>query len=319
MRNLGVVDFLGFGAESESLIPLQNIAALLREEPVQYRQLLQKHLKSGLSFPSARAQAAAESLSGCTDRDTAMELMGSPNNILAIEYLKSLKDTDPIKPVLIPRVGAGYHEKQLCSGYDSATAIRQALMEGTPVSSVPSSSRNVLERYAAGRRLLHTDCFSQMLGYRLLMLRHEGYDAFADCSPDLSNRIKNHLYEFRSFTQFANLLKSKELTQTRVYRALLHILLDIRSGDYTAAQSCGYIPYLRVLGFCRKAAPLLSAIKQNASLPLTTKVADAVSSLSPEALALFRKDLFASDLYEQSAAKENGPITNEFTHGVVLI
>ncbi len=46
----------------------------------------------------------------------------------------------------------------------------------------------------------------------------------------------------KPFPQFANLLKTKEITQTRIQRALLHMLLHIQS---VPAQ----IPYARVLGF----------------------------------------------------------------------
>ena len=46
-------------------------------------------------------------------------------------------------------------------------------------------------------------------------------------SPDLARRIYHHLNTFETFTQFAEQLKTKELTYTRICRALLHVLLNI--------------------------------------------------------------------------------------------
>lgn len=74
-------------------------------------------------------------------------------------------------------------------------------------------------------------------------------------------------------------LKKQNTTYTRICRALLHILLNIRQDDYAALWQPDGIPYLRVLGFRRDSSVLLSAIKKEASVPLITKVADASSIL----------------------------------------
>ena len=66
------------------------------------------------------------------------------------------------------------------------------------------------------------------------------------------------LEHFLSFSQFADLLKSKNTTYTRICRALLHILLNIRQDDYAALWQPDGIPYLRVLGFRRNSSALLS-------------------------------------------------------------
>lgn len=47
----GVVDALCFGSELGKLAPLEKAAALLLEEPEEYRQLLREELKRGKNFP----------------------------------------------------------------------------------------------------------------------------------------------------------------------------------------------------------------------------------------------------------------------------
>lgn len=73
--------------------------------------------------------------------------------------------------------------------------------------------------------------------------------------PDLAARIINCLNDYRGFCQFTELLKTKELTHTRIQRALLHILLQIR-------ETPKELSFGRVLGFRKSASPLLKEIKK---------------------------------------------------------
>ena len=144
------------------------------------------------------------------------------------------------------------------------------------------------------------DDFSGQLLQALLSGRD--LSAFLDVSGDLSARIRRLLPEYVSFSSFADLVKTRNLTRTRVMRSLLHILLGIREEDHRALKEAGYIGYARVLGFQREAAPLLKALSENSSIPLLTKLAGAPETLPP----LFREDLErsirADFLYTRTAA-----------------
>ena len=52
-----------------------------------------------------------------------------------------------------------------------------------------------------------------------------------DVSEELANRICSRLNYFFNYKQFCDLLKTRELTQTRINRALLHIMLGIKKTD----------------------------------------------------------------------------------------
>ena len=114
-------------------------------------------------------------------------------------------------------------------------------------------------------------------------------------------------------------LKSKELTHTRISRALLHILLNLTEEDFALAGVFSFAPYLRLLGFRKSAAPLLSTIKKNADIPLIAKLADAKSYLSDDACALLSKDIFAADVYRLALTAKTGKrLPNEFSHSPIV-
>ncbi len=122
LAGLGVVGVLSFGCESASSDPVlfQEIAAMLADEPEEFRKELSHHLKKGLSFPKARELAAVEYLQSHaqTDCETAVRrLLSEPNNILALEYAKAVRKCGSSMDLcMIPRQGNPYHSDEL-SGF----------------------------------------------------------------------------------------------------------------------------------------------------------------------------------------------------------
>lgn len=327
-EKMGLVNGICFGAETDNLPLLTAIADILADEPEAYRTLLASYLKTGVAFPKARASALADfvamhktsllhnepgdlhsepgDLRGepaglhC-EHDDLHDVLSSPNNILAIEYLKALRRRhSSMTPYLIRREGSGYHDTTLAPTA-SATGIREALFCGNASISVsmPAAAYTILQEYQAKAPLLDADDFSQILGYRLLTLRPKELTAFGDCSTDIANRIYKNRLAFSSYTSFAARNKRRDITYTRMSRILLHIILSITDDDYAHLASCDYIPYLRILGFRTASTRLFRELKNATHVPLISKLADASAILSPDALSLLDKDIFAADLYEQ--------------------
>lgn len=330
----GVIDYLGFGAETDDLPMLTELAHILNEEPEAYRTALRQALSDGQSFPAARAEAVAKYISGrpaSEDASKTTAILSQPNNILAIEYLKALEQVNPspITPILIPRIGDSYHTADARSDYASATAVRRLLYNQSgnrPVNTgscltalLPASCMELLNSYSFTSRFLCADDLSELLGYCLLLYRTEGYETFADVSSDLSSRIRRLKDHYQNFTQFAELLKTRELTFTRISRALLHIVLDIKKEDTVIGSHT--VPYLRILGFRQDAAPLLHEIKKRTALPILSKMADAPSLLDDPAMRILNKEIFVSDLYQQLArypdSISNAP--NDINHGLIPV
>lgn len=229
-----------------------------------------------------------------------------------------------MEPVAIRRLGAGYHDHSVSSIYCSSLAIRQALSDDRGLDSVayymPESAHAILkDRLALGRGIRCND-FSSALYYKLLSEKEAGFDRYLDVSADLSNRICRHLPEYRNFDDFCDLLKTKELTYTRISRCLLHILLNLTKEDMAVCSELEHTPYARVLGFRKDAGPLLSAIKEQSAIPLVTKLADAEKLLPTDAYLMLKQDLQISQLYYGVAAGLAGEQpANEYSIPLVIV
>lgn len=340
------VDALCFGSECGEIAPLREIASLLFAEPPAYKEALNKALKEGLSFPSARAVAVrkcahAGSLSGMDAAASgslssvdaaASDVLASPNNILGIEYLKALLALEkngqhaPV-PYTIKREGDGYLSHTLSEeSFCSAMALRKGIAEGNPdlLRYVPESIRQEFSDTCQTKSALCADNFSGMLFYKLLSEKDAGYDSYLDVSSDLSDKIRKNLGTFTTFSAFCeNSLKSKDITLTRVYRSLLHILLSIKKEDLPAAA-----PYARILGFRESSFEVFGCLSKE-NIPLLSRLKDASSLLSPEALSCLSKDIFAAQLYEHvrmqhmlhklHMQKDDCPFVSEYSRPVIRI
>ncbi|MGN0404272.1 MAG: nucleotidyltransferase [Bariatricus sp.] len=305
---LGCVDSICFGSECGDVEKLNQIARILAWEPEEFRHLLQKNLKNGLPFPAARKMALAK----YTEEPALAEVLDCPNNTLGIEYLKAIRRTGSgLKACTIRRKDSGYHDTELSGSLSSASAIRRILSEmedhsyGEPLSSlpvmlrdqIPSASLAIMEESFLKRFPVYANDLSLLLKYRLLTETRESLTQYADITPDLANRIINRRNEFISWDQFCELLKTREVTYTRISRILLHILLKIRQKDMDNSAHTTFAHYARILGFRRKDAGLFTVLHEHSRIPLITKPGTALP-LSGEASAMLAQDLFASDLYE---------------------
>lgn len=321
LTKFGCIDSVCFGSECGEIAPLFEAASILAEEPELFRTHLQDGLKRGLPFPKARQEA----LLTCLPENAARkDLLSSPNNILGIEYIKAiLRQNSPLKPYTIRRLGAGYHDTGLTDQLSSASAIRQALTEGTDLSTLsgtlPPGSLSIL-REAAGRCCPVTaEDFRLPLKYCLRTQTKERICNYADVSTELADRIYNRLGQFETVSQFTALLKTKELTHTRINRALFHILLGIRADELLKYREGGWTYYARLLGFQSSQKEILTAISKNASIPLLAKLTktDAISPVGQEMLAL---DIRSSDLYETIAAdKYRQPFRSEYQKQLIKL
>ena len=321
---LNSIDFLCFGSESGEIDTCRFLGKLLADEPKLYKEKLRSFLKQGLSFPAARKSALAEYLKE-KDIPFSEDFLDTPNNILGIEYCKSLAaQNSSIVPVTIKRIGSSYHETSLSSEYPSASAIRRELiaawntqkfLSDTLKNAQPPAVKDYLCALLESEAFLIEDDFSLLLKYELLRNTPESLCAFSDMSPDLARRIYHHLNTFETFTQFAEQLKTKELTYTRICRALLHVLLNIPS-DLPAISPA----YVRLLGFKKESSFFLRILQKNSDIPIITKAADYKKLLPKEAHSLFEKDLFASNLYETvKCNKKSTAFTNDLQKPPIIL
>ena len=287
LEKLGCVDSLSFGTESldgavrseeaaaEINSHFSEIADLLINETDEFKEILRTGLRNGLSHAAATAAAVGEIL-GEEDR----RILETSNNILGVEYIKAIKRSgSSIKPVPVARMLASHTDRAVMDGFSSATAIRNAIYNSYDMTSlastVPPEAFDILmDRYLVSFPVFRDD-FSMILGSKIISAGSpEVYRKYFGINEDLANRIFNHKNEFKSFNQFRELIGCKNIAKATVGRALMHITLDIMADDINRLYNKESLKAVKVLGFKESAAPLLSAIKQNGSIQLVTKLAD---------------------------------------------
>lgn len=324
LNQLGCIDSICFGSECGDLHLLKEIAQILADEPIEYQTALKQALKEGASFPAARQEA----LNIYSDKYS--EILASPNNILGIEYLKALaKIHSKMEPFTIKRIGAGYHDMDIDGQFSSATAIRSDIYQLADVNSsseslplthiqtqVPSSCHELMKKNYQTRYPVKADDFSLLLKAKLLSETAGSLSHYLDMSPELANRILRLRNDYLSFEQFCDLLKTKELTRSRISRSFIHVLLGITNDWLTAMKAPA--PYARILGFRRDHADLLGILKRTSGIPLITSPARAV--LADTAYQMLELDIYASDLYESVITDLYGtPFHNELTKQIIKI
>lgn len=311
LDRLGVVDALCFGCETDRLPVLGCIATLLAKEPEEFTTPLHAALKQGYSFPKARSVALAEALRGMGQSKRLItlcrEAAETPNNILGIEYLKALIRLDsPILPVPVKRIVTGHRDEALPprSHICSAAAIRKLLHEYDDASSAAAIKDYVPDFVYAqmegsiGRTFpIYADDISLPLHCRLLAGDARSLVSHQDMTGALANKVKRELEDYTDFSSFVSALGSRDMTETRIKRTLLHVLLGIQKSDMDAFLSGGVTGYARVLGFRRSASPLLTRLREVSRVPLITKPAAAEPVLDPLFLKMLKMDMDASHLY----------------------
>lgn len=326
LDNLRCVDYLCFGSECGEVeflrkyvknnVSYDNEVHILSqgnniEKPI-YRKEIADFLREGNSYSKAAAMVSGYELSS--------------NDMLAACYIKSIMYLkSKIQPITVKRQGSDYLDDSQES--DSASAIRKRIKNGKDIRElVPSYVIKCLNEIEYEGYPVDIDDFSIQLYTRIdTVLREESrgngnLTDYMDVSNNIAGRIRSNFNDFTSYRQFISEVHSKEYTKSRVMRALLHILLDIRKTDYADVLRKCEVPYIRILGFKRQSGELLSAIKENSIIPVISKAGDARKILDDDALKMYMSDIHAANMYEQACAFKfsNNPI-HDFSKEIIIM
>ncbi len=340
LDKLDIVDVLCFGSECGDIQSLTQTAQFLLHTPSSYEKDLQYYLRQGLTYPAARLKAvqSSQKASEYLNQDTLTNVLSEPNNILGIEYIKALIHLDSkIKPATIQRISAHYHDSELVTKQanntkqpiSSATAIRKAIQLKTNTTfdsfeqmkqSVPADVYQVLEDNFNKTYPITEEDFSFLLKYKLLSEDSNSLKKYMDITGDLADRMKNTNDLNKSISELVQELKTKNVTLTRINRALIHLLLNITTANVEEYKAYGYASYARVLGIKKEASHLLRQIEKSGRVPIITKVSKANKQLDPLAMRMLKEDIFAAHLYNQTVyEKYNTVISNEYKHGICML
>ncbi len=322
LNQLGCVDSVCFGSESGDITMLSKIAHALVDESEDFVQSLKTKLKNGDTYPVARNAALAETINGFTTFDT---ILGFPNNILGIEYIKAIiRQNSSIKPYTNTRIGSDYHSYKLAENFSSAISIRQSLSLQDNLdmiqSQIPALAFDLMKEDFHKTFPVYASDFSSMIKFKLLKERGQGFTQYFDVTQAISDKLEKEMFSMQSFDDFCDILKSKDITYARISRCLSHILLDIKAEDVQLFKENGITFYARVLGFNSKADALTKTLKSHTSIPLITKTTTASSQLYPIGQRQFEQDIQASHIYECIAGtKYHAGMRDEYRRQVIKI
>lgn len=279
LNSLGVVDFLVFGAETDNLDKLYQIARLLCDESEEFKKILSENMAKGLPFAAAR-EKATENILG----EEVSKLLSTPNNLLGVEYLKALiKLKSDIKPVLIQRKSVEHNADAPVGEFASATNIRQLLEKGEDVSPyIPNEAAKVYENP------FNKDVAEKAILSALTLMSVEDIKSIPDVSEGLENKIKAEALNAETLDDLIAKVKSKRYAYSRIKRALLCGYLGIGKDD-------GDAQYIKILDFNENGQKVLNAAKKAATLPLA-KNASAILK-NQTAMEQWKKELYRDKVY----------------------
>ncbi|MCY6483986.1 nucleotidyltransferase [Clostridium aestuarii] len=306
LNNLGNINNLCFGSESGNINTIKEIAKILVEEPDDFKYNLKLSLDKGISFPLARSSA----LSKCFDDNSHIsEILNSSNNILAIEYCKSLiKLNSTIIPFTIHRKGSSYNNLNIDNIFCSASAIRKHLKENRDIASlksvIPSETYDILKKMQQKNSLTFEEEIFKYIKYKIFTTNNK-LENIPDVSEGLHNKIYKCIKDSINYTDLILNVKSKRYTQTRINRILCQYFIgfDEYNTQTLRKASC---PYARILGFNKKGQEILRKFKISSSIPLYTKLPKQRNEVlnleiqSTQAYSLLNKTISPYDDYKIS-------------------
>ena len=305
LQATGLVTDLVFGSESADAGAIRAAAEALRGPD--FPEALRRELAGPISFAAARQRALA-SLIG----EEGAAVLSRPNDILAVEYAKALsREESEIRLVPILRLGAGHDRAG--GEYPSAGSIRRMLQERRRAEALAAMAPAMGEIYEAeearGRAPVFAAGAQRAILAQLRRMEETDFLALDAGGEGLGHRLAAAAREAASLEELLDRAKTKRYAYARLRRLVLWAYLGLFPETLPVR-----VPYLRPLAMNARGRALLAAMRKEAALPILTKPAD-VRRLSPEAQAVFRQEVRATDLYTLAFPGEPAPGGAEWREG----
>lgn len=278
-----ILDYLGmdiqvFGAEEENIEILQKVLDLQKRQD--YKDKLMGYMKKGNSYSTSQRLALKE-----------YELDGivKSNNILALEYIREIEKSNlGIKPFIVKREISEYNEEKVekeRKEFASASFLRNELekiLEEFCGDKNLKSKKLILEKLEKIQKFVPEKSFEiilenlefkiknginfqklkeeifKIVKYKILTEKKEKIMEIYDINCEIYARIYKGAEISKNYREFLENTKSRNLSNRRVERIILNILLNIK-----AEMMDFEINYVRILGFDKKGREYLKKIREN--------------------------------------------------------
>ncbi len=277
-------DIIAFGTEAADVKGISNAVDILLD--IDFDNKINKYLNDGISYPVARQKAFEEY---GYDFD-----ISTPNNILAIEYVKAIKQMKlKMIPVTVKRIGAGYNDIVAVDEFASATYIRSLINNEEDYGKyIPENLCEMYEDAIKNGRIFSYEKFNLV---SLTLLREKiGSEIknIANMSEGLENRIESLLKVCTNINDLYDDVKTKRYTHSRIRRAVLSMMFGITNDDITIPA-----PYCRMLGFNTIVSNGIGKLADNCKLPFIVNHSDFSKFDNLEIKRVFELENKSTDLY----------------------
>ncbi len=274
---------ISFGVETNNVELFKITSDFIESDDFSVK--IKPYLSSGMTFAVAREQAIAE-LS-----PEAAQLLREPNNILAVEYIRALKNKRELEIIPVKRYKTDHDSSVIINEFTSASNIRNLWKTNdfSQISPYLPFSEGYKQELFEGHSPVFSEAFSRIIPGALKQLNADDFLRFADVGEGLHHRIKEAISKTSTLFDAIEYTKTKRYTHARIRRIFMNAFLGIPKEFCLQTP-----PYLRILAFNDTGRNLLS--NTQAELPIITKPAHA-KNLTDFAKDVFELEVLATDLY----------------------
>jgi predicted nucleotidyltransferase len=341
LNSLGIIDYIAFGCENDQMEILNYLAEILRNEPDFYKKILKEEIKNGISFPKTRERALVQYYQkygnnyNVNTLNNIKKVLRQPNNILALEYLISLKNIkSSITPVAIKRVGSNYLQEKLGGQFSSATAIRKTILKNFAKNqknllkgvenTLPVFSYNlILNELKKGLNPITISSFEQAIFSQLRRMPVNEIKMIHGVQEGLENRLKDGVSSSFNVETLIQEVKTKRYTQTRIQRILIHSLFYLTHKETEIFNQTGPL-YCRILGMTENGKLILKKLKKRSKLPVIIKLRNFLRKIQDNENDVIQKmlnyDILSTDIYVLGYNFDISRIAGQdFTNNIIIL
>lgn len=292
LNSLNIIDYLYFGSE-DTLEDLVNISKKIKENENYSNDLIKKYLKEGYSYLISRE------LSYDFLNKNEIEILKKPNNILALEYIKSLDYFNSnILPKNIIRHKVDHNTDEILEEFSSASNIRNLIFENN-INKIKSLVPTETFKEIKLNNINDFNNYFEIFKY-LVLSNSINYNDYFDYEEGLNNRFLKFIYADNIF-DFINLVSTKRYTKSRISRLINNIILDINKD---LIKESFYTSYIRILAMDKNGANIVKKIKNaNEDIFIINKFSSVNTSKDLILKNIAQKELEASNIYNMYSNK----------------
>lgn len=264
--NLLKCNYLVFGSETNDVELLKKLVNVTNDNK-EYELKIKAYLDKGYNYPKACSLAL---------KDISNIVIDKPNDVLALEYVRSIINTNSnIIPISIKRTN-DYHDECVLSDITSASSIRKNINNINIIkNTLPKESLKLIQNISLNN-------YFDIIKHEIII--NDELNSIDGVDEGIENKLKKEVFNTNNVDDLILKVKSKRYSYNRIKRMLLHILTNTKK-DYDKN-----INYIRVLGFSNNGIKILKEIKKCTNIPIITK-------FKKENESLLKDDIKASKVY----------------------